>query len=69
MKSPHKLHQSVWITAQGHRKLAAINWLDNVVELENLQRTPPESATLHLLGCEVLLRPDGTYLISDTSGG
>lgn len=61
--------ECVWLTEPMHRLHAATAWVESSLEVDNLQRNPPEPATLHLLGCEVLLRSDGTYLISDTSGG
>jgi len=65
----HKLMGSGWVTEPGHMLHAAKQWLNCVIELDNLDKFTPVPAVLPLLGCEVHLLPDGTYQLCDTTGG
>jgi hypothetical protein len=63
-----KLCHSVWWRRAGHRRHAAMTWLENGVALDQLleDRVPVK---LHHIGLVIHLHPDGTYQVEDTTGG
>jgi hypothetical protein len=58
---------ATWVDDPAHCRHAAMCWLKGSFAIPN--GVMPDTATIPLLGMEVVLKKDGTYYINDTTGG